>query len=103
MSWFAREAPIPSRDEAKAELRRQLAAVENEAAGIRESSMQEREAAALCERRAMAAIHRGDAAAAAGELRQHGVHATRAAALEEDLIILEVMAETCREALAAAE
>ena len=85
---------------AKAALQHQLAEIVDEAASIRERARHEHDAAADWEVRAMVAIRGDDDGAAVGALKQHGLYFAAAATLDDELRILDAMAETCRQVLA---
>ena len=87
-------------DTARRALQQQLAEVVVEAAGLRARATHEHDAAAGWEMRAMVAIQRDDQVAAMEALKQHGPHFAAAATLDEELRMLDGMAETCRQVLA---
>ena len=84
---------------ARASLQHQLAEVVDEAARIRTRARHEHDAATAWETRAMLAVQRDDQAATVEALEQHGLHFAVAITLDDELRILDAMAETCRQAL----
>jgi hypothetical protein len=84
---------------AAAQLRAELVALETEVAAIEQTSSDIWARAETCEQRAMRAIKAGDDQSARRALMEQQTHVERATPLEADLTVLRALAAECRFAL----
>ena len=85
--------------EAEADLRHQLAGVEQEAAVLEGELAREAAAMAHWEASAIAAVRAGDDDAAREALRHHAHHSEASSTLQAEVTLLKAIGDSCREVL----